>query len=111
MNNTLNKNLYKIFLSIIKYSSAIITLFILYLISTIFKFCNLHKIPLYYVTLNMVITMVDYYIGIPINTEILYRFYAIITGVFIIIYIWLIYKNRNNPKVDYIRSFCENYCG
>jgi len=32
-----------------------------------FKYCYVHRLPIYYIGLNEVITGLDYYIGIPIN--------------------------------------------
>ena len=40
----------------------------------------------------------------------MFRLYFILFGIMLIIYIWLMYKNRNNPKVDPIKQLCETYC-
>ena len=38
------------------------------LISSItFKYCYVHRLPLYYILLNDLLTDVDYYIGIPVS--------------------------------------------
>lgn len=137
-NAGINKNLYKIFLSIIKIipnilavikiltlllnylkitsfpltclgGTSIITLGILYLISYIFKFCGTHRISLHYTTLIYTLTIVDYYIGIPLNISNLYCLYSIITGIFMISWIIVWYKNRNKPKIDHIKQFCDRY--
>lgn len=39
----------------------------LLLSSYVFKFCLFHRIPLYYIALNHVISLIDYYIGIPLE--------------------------------------------
>lgn len=142
MDTSVNKNLYKIFLIIIKYiptflactkiiglvlnylkitsfiltcigGTSIIFLIILYLISFIFKFCGLYRLSLNYVSSITLVTIFDWYFGIPLNAEHLYFLYAILTGVFIIIWLYIWYKNRNNPKIDYIKRLCDNYadCG
>jgi hypothetical protein len=41
----------------------------LLLSSYVFKFCLFHRIPLYYIALNHVISLVDYYIGIPLELK------------------------------------------
>lgn len=140
MNNALvNKNLYKMFLGIVKIipnilavckiiglilgylklpafvltcfgGTSILTLLILYLISYIFKFCGTHRISLHYTSLIYVLTIFDYYIGIPLEYESLYKFYGIISGAFIITWIIVWYKNRNNPKIDHIKQLCDK-CG
>lgn len=139
LNNTIrNKNLYKIFLSFIKIvpnilaitkiitlifnyflvdslfltcigGTSIILLILLYLVSYIFNFCGTHRLSLHYVTLVTMITIIDYYIGIPINTKYLYYIFGIISGVFITSWIIIWYKNRNNPKIDHIKQLCERY--
>ena len=138
MNTIGSKRLYKIFLSIIKFvpnilaliqiinliqcyfgipsflltclgRTSIILLIILYLISFIFKFCGLYRLSLNYTTLVTLLTIIDYYIGIPIDNTLLYELYGAITGVFITVWVWFFYKNRNNPKIDYIKQLCERY--
>lgn len=137
-NISVNKNLYKLFLFIIKIipnilacikiitlifnyfniqlfiltcfsGTSIIFLIILYLISFIFKFCGTHRLSLNYVSLITILTIIDYYIGIPLTTINLYRFYINITGIFITSWIIIWYKNRHNPKIDYIKQLCERY--
>ena len=137
-NVVLNKNLYKLFLSIIKVipnflaigkvvglilmylelptfaltclsGTSIIFLILLYVISFVFQFCGTHRLSLHYVTSVTILAMIDYYIGIPISNEYLYRLYAIITGVFMISWIIIWYKNRNNKKIDHIKQLCDAY--
>lgn len=139
-NSTLvNKNLYKLFLGIIKYvpnilavskiiglilsyfgitsfaltcfgGTSIILLVIMYLISFIFRFCGLYRISLNYVSLIYILTIIDFYIGIPLDIEALYTLYAFITGVFATIWIWFFYTHRNNPKINHIKQLCDNCC-
>lgn len=140
MNNTLrNKNLYKLFLVIIKYvptvlallkiiglvlsyfhitsffltcfgGTSITLLVLLYLISIIFRFCGLYRLSLNYVTLITGITIFDWYFTIPLSVSGMFALYGIITGVFITSWIVFWYKNRNNPKIDHIKQLCDNYC-
>lgn len=132
-----NKNLYKLFINIIKYipitllilfiinlflnyfgihtiimpcigGMSIISLALLYLISYVFRFCYLYRLPLNYITIINVINIIIQKFNIisPIN---LYRFCFIFLGIFLVIYIYYWYKNRNNPKVDYISELCKRY--
>ena len=133
-----NKNLYKIFLIVIKYiptvlavckvitlitqyfkfrifiltcigGTSLIMLLLLYLISYIFKFCLTHRLPLHYVTTVSVLTMLDYYLGLSIPAVTSYRVYLILSGIFIITWILVWFVNRKNPKIDYIKQLCESY--
>ena len=133
-----NKNLYKIFLIVIKYiptvlavckvitlitqyfkfrifiltcigGTSLIMLLLLYLISYIFKFCLTHRLPLHYVTTVSVLTMLDYYLGLSIPAVTSYRVYLILSGIFIITWILVWFVNRKNPKIDHIKQLCESY--
>ena len=57
----------------------------------VFRFCNYHKMFLHYVTLNMLLNIVDYEIGLPIDNWALFCVYIAITGIslFIILYMYL----------------------
>lgn len=46
---------------------SILTGYVLYKISKKFHFCYVHRLPLYYILVNQVLTIIDYYIGIPIS--------------------------------------------
>ena len=139
MNNALNKYLYKFLLSFIKYIPIILAIallinliclycrisvpilshifgismmfiILLYLLSFVFKFCTLYRIPLHYITLNNIISCLYKYGILTISAISVYRLMFIITGVVLVIYIWCVYKNRNKPKVDPIKQLCETYC-
>ena len=62
-----------------------------YMAAEVFRFCNYHKMFLHYVTLNMLLNIVDYEIGLPIDNWTLFCVYIAITGIslFIILYMYL----------------------
>ena len=136
--NILNKNVYKIFISIIKFlpnflallkivglllsyfkitsfaitcigGTSIVLLVLLYLISYVFRFCGLYRLSLNYISLVTIITILDFYIGIPLDLNAMFILYTFITGVFISLWIFVIYRNRKNPKIDHIKQLCERY--
>lgn len=133
-----NKNLYKLFLSVVKFipnllaiikiitlilhhagqtsfvltcvgGTSVTLLVILYLISYIFKFCGIYRLSLNYVSLITALSIFDWYIGIPVSMETIWRIYAIITGTFMTSWIIIWYKNRKNPKIDHIKQLCDSY--
>lgn len=133
-----NKNLYKIFLSVLKFmpsllalvqiggllcnyfgiSNLVLTCFggssllfivLLYIMSYIFRFCYLYRIPLWYVTFIVLMNLLRYFGCIPIDLESYYRVCMTVTGIFISLFIGYKYKNRKNPKIDHIKQLCENY--
>ena len=133
-----NKNVYKIFLSLIKYvptllailqiislflsylgitsflvtclsGTSVVFLVLLYLIAEVFRFCGLYKISLNYVSSVTLLTILDWYFKFPLDTADRYLMYALITGVFIITWIVYWYTHRNNPKVDHLKQLCDKY--
>lgn len=138
-NQSLNKYLYKVFLIVTKYTpitlsllfvinlfcnyykvsmpilsylggASFIFLALLYLMSWVFQFCHLYRIPLYYITIGNIIGLLNYGFDYPVRAVVMARIYCILTGVMIFIYIWLVYKNRNKPKVDRIKQLCDSFC-
>jgi hypothetical protein len=135
----IDKNLYKIFLALVKYipitialiftihqilmylkilnpmlmyigGTSFVFIVLLYILSFVFRFCSLYRIHLHYVTVGNTIGVLDTFLKFPISNLSMFRLYFILFGIMLIIYIWLMYKNRNNPKVDPIKQLCETYC-
>ena len=134
-----NKQIYKILLVIIKYlpiilfgiqtfllgmnymgivlpvmtcigGSSLIFMATLLIISKVFRFCYLYRIPIWGNIIIGMITILRISGYIPISLISLYRLYAIIVSIVILLFIIIKYKNRNKPKVNYLRNFCERYC-
>lgn len=82
---------------------------LLFIMSYVFKYCYLYRIPLYYIATICFITTVDTFIGIPLETLDMFRVYFTNIGIFLVLYVYYAYKNRNNPKVDYLKQLCERY--
>lgn len=133
-----NKQLYKIFISIIRYTpmilainhllslvlnylgiellllsalggTSLVFIGILYLISYVFNFCYLYRVPLWYNTVIIIMYVIRSFGFLPIDLEILYRVYAIIAGFFISLFVYYKYKNRNNKNIDHIKELCKRY--
>lgn len=82
---------------------------LLYLLSYLFQYCYLYRIPLgYNLVINIVVLLRSMNI-LPMELSILYRILGIITGIFISIFVFFMYKNRNNPKIGGIKAFCDKY--
>lgn len=67
----------------------------LLLSSYVFKFCLFHRIPLYYIALNHVISLVDYYIGIPLELKPWIVLHILIVFVFSA---WAIVEHQKEKK-------------
>lgn len=135
-NKFLSKNLYKIFLSVVKFipittlcikiistvlnslnialpiltylgGTSILFIILLYLISYVFNYCYLYKMPLYYMTgLDIFILISPHFLS-AINA---YRSIFITFGLFMIGYIIYAYTNRHKESKDLIRDLCERIC-
>lgn len=75
---------------------SLFPLIFLYLSSYAFQFCEYHRMFLHYVTLNWVLNIYDYYIGIPLSDKELLMMYLIITGIFMFIILYLHLKELKN---------------
>lgn len=73
------------------------TLILSYLISYAFKYCKYHRIPLHYIVVSNILSIIDYYVCIPISNKALLCLYLIIFGIFTIWYV-----------KDYKKSTCRN---
>lgn len=74
-------------------SCSILTWLFLYISSFVFKFCIYHRLPLYYILLNDIINTIDVYTHLPISTHSFFLLYVWITGIFILLYVYLRVKN------------------
>lgn len=131
-----NKNLYKIFLILLKYTPitlaindifhsilsyykidcyflsspggvSIYYLSTLYILSYVFRFCYLYRIPLYYITITNIIATYDEHKGIPLDDLQMLRVYLILAGISIISYIIL--KVKRNAEAHNKKSTSEVY--
>lgn len=124
--NLSNKTLYKIFLVLLKIIPMIIsfcmilntflsylyinteilsifggvsflTIVFLYIASYVFKFCNYHRMFIHYITIQWIINLIDYYIGIPLSNQNFMLLGLTIFGIFLFIILYL-----------YVTSFKKN---
>lgn len=80
------------------FGTSILFLIILYMLSYVFRFCYLYRLPLHYIAVINSLQMIDAFIGIPVSTMAMFSIYAILTGLVIVIYVYKSFKNRNAPK-------------
>ena len=71
----------------------------LLLSSYVFKFCLFHRIPLYYIALNHIISLIDYYIGIPLELKPWVVLHILIVFVFSA---WAVIEHQKEQKNDTI---------
>lgn len=60
-----------------------------YITSYTYRFCEYHRMFLHYIVVNNVITIYDYYIGIPISARTLFSIHCIIAAIFLFVILYL----------------------
>ena len=64
-----------------------------YITSYAFKFCAWHRMFIHYITLVLILNIIDYHIGIPLSDRNILAAYLIISIVFLIITVILKFKS------------------
>lgn len=62
---------------------SILTWLYFYLISFVFRYCYIHRLPLYYILINEVLTTLDYYFNIPVSITNLLLIHIVLIGILI----------------------------
>lgn len=73
---------------------SLLPLLFLYLASYVFGFCVYHRMFLHYVLCNNVITSMDYYMGIPLDTFNLFVVHVILIGLFMFLVLYFYRRER-----------------
>lgn len=73
---------------------SIIPMIFIFISSYVFKFCEYHRVPLYYIIANNTISIIDLYLGIPVTNYELLMIHSLIAGLSIIIIIVLYVKSN-----------------
>ena len=68
---------------------SVFTLLFFYLASYAFRFCLWHRMFIHYITVNWLLNIYDYYIGVPLDDREMFAVYICITGVFLFLILWL----------------------
>lgn len=94
-------NLFGVSSIIISYlcGTSVMSIVLLYLLSYVFRFCYLYRLPLHYIAFSNILVILNK-IGVITSILILCRLLVIVLGIFIIIYVVYWYLNRNKPKHD-----------
>ena len=73
---------------------SLLTWIFLYLASVVFEFCSYHRMFLWYILIDDVLNIVDYYWNIPISTDNLIRIHNILAGITLFIVLILYVKSN-----------------
>lgn len=72
--------------------------------SFIFKYCFIHRLPLYYIAINDMLNITDYYIGIPVDVKVLLCIHLLLIFIFVTLYTYLHVKSiKKSTRIDNYR--------
>lgn len=83
---------------------SVLTILFLYISSYVFRFCNYHRMFIHYITINWILNIIDYYIGIPVSDKRMFLIYLVITGIVLFIVLYEYLSKKNNSKAS------QGYC-
>ena len=62
----------------------------------VFKFCIYHRMFLYYILINDILNIIDYYIGIPVASSVLLMIHLVIMCTFLFLILYLYVRSHKN---------------
>ena len=62
------------------------------LTSFVFKYCKIHRLPLYCIAVNELLNVTDYYIGIPISVRAFLCLHLLVIFIFMSLYVYVYVK-------------------
>ena len=71
----------------------------IYIASFIFKYCYVHRLPLYYIGLNEILVVSDYYIQLPLSDSNLLIVHLLLISLLIFCYTLYYVKNNKKPII------------
>ena len=80
---------------------SLLTWIFLYISSIVFKFCIYHRLLLWYILIDDLFNIVDYYFKLPISTDVLFRIHNILLGITLFT-ILLVYTR--NHKISFNKN-------
>ena len=78
---------------------SFLPLLFIYLASFAFGFCRYHRMFLHYIVANNVLTMADYYVGLPVDNVSLFMVHIFLVGLFLFLILYL-YKHEKLEAVS-----------
>ena len=78
---------------------SFLPLLFIYLASFAFGFCRYHRMFLHYIVANNVLTMADYYVGLPVDNVSLFMVHIFLVGLFLFFILYL-YKHEKLETVS-----------
>ena len=68
----------------------------MYLSSWVFKFCIVHRLPLYYIVVEDLMVVLDNYLHFPLSALVIYEIHFVLIGIFIFALLYYHQKQRKH---------------
>ncbi len=81
---------------------SLLTWIFIYLASIVFKFCSYHRMFLWYILIDDIFNIVDYYWEIPVSTDNILMLHNILIGITLIIILILYVRHH---KISFTKSY------
>ena len=75
---------------------SLLTWLFIYLASIVFNFCSYHRVFLWYIFIDDIFNIIDYYITIPISTDSILMLHNILIGITLFTVLILYVKDNKN---------------
>ena len=79
----------------------------MYLASWVFKFCIVHRLPLYYILVEDLMVVLDNYLHFPLSALVTYEIHFVLIGIFIFALLYYHQKQRKHVRSNK-RTIIEN---
>lgn len=79
---------------------SLFTWLFMYLAAIVFKFCNYHKMFLWFILAENIINIVDYYIELPISDFNMFAIHFSIIGILLFIILYLYVKSNKKSTAE-----------
>lgn len=71
---------------------SVLPLIFMYVSSYVFKFCEYHRMFLHYITFNLLLNCIDWYVGLPLTNKEYCSAFLLISCVFLFVILYLYFK-------------------
>jgi hypothetical protein len=77
---------------------SLLPIIFMYLSSYVFKFCEYHRIPLHYIVVNNILSIIGYHCNISLEFWLYLFIHCILLGISLFVILYLYLKSRRNEK-------------
>lgn len=79
---------------------SVLTWVFMYLATIVFRFCNYHRMFLWYILVSDVLNTIDYHIDLPISDHNMFAINFSIIGIFLFIILYLYVKSNKRTSTE-----------